>query len=243
MSSARRFGGVGLRRGIRGVDDGAWTPGASAALNVWYRLGDPGALTLVGSDIDRAFDMGGSSDALAGSAPARPVLTSPLPILEQPGASFVRANSDFLDTSGVGAISIPQPFTVVMSVAFTTAPATLQEPCGDVATWWMDTFGGNLRIFGGAAAVDAGALAINTAYVIVAAFNGTTSRVRINGVSTYSAATNIGTSTATRILLGRGSSGAHLGGEMGEFQIYNGNLVTNGTGDLAKAEAYMAKYL
>ena len=77
--------------------------------------------------------------------------------------------------------------------------------------------------------------AANTAYVVSADFNGSSSRLRVNGIQAISG--TVGTANTSAVRLGANPALIHIGGDLAEVVIVSGSLTAGQIGDW---EAYAA---
>lgn len=247
---SRRPGvGAARRAGFRGIGGGVapaapWTPSSLSSLAHWYRGTD---VVLASTKITTMTDLvsSGGANATQGTDAARPVYSATIASLgSKPGAVFTRASTQFIRAGLFTAIS--QPFTIAFAFSLTSVGIT-QNICGGTLgnRYFIRSSASDALEFyaGGTTLTTTQTVGASTSYRAIFVFNGASSKARVNGVSRYSAAGNVGANTCGDLTLGLEASGTDfLDGSIAEAIVCSEDVIAD-AGKLASLEAYLdARY-
>lgn len=228
-----------MRRSGRGGASSVWTPASLPGIRHWYNT-DSGNYLLNGSDIETYYDLIGTADLTAGAGD-RPAYSATAMGVGKPGASFDYANTEAM--SVVLPTAIPQPFSIACAVRWTGAGAG-GTPCaigGSLTRYFLRRNNATqaIEFHAGVGTVSTPAMiALNTTYVVVIVANGTSSRIRVDGVTRFAASTNIGSNACSNIILGNEALASYHDGAFGEAIFLAGDVSANQT-DLVAIEQYL----
>ena len=238
--------GAAAQQGRRRASAASFTPADITGIAHWWRGTD---VVDDGTDIVSWTNLISGRPAQTQSTPSkRTAYSVSTPTLGQPGGIALAA--DKAEYRATYATSISQPFSVVVAFSFDSLPGTYSSLIGGAGgaagggSWFFRREGAALQLFAGGAPVNTTGHtnAIDTAYTAIAVLNGASSKIRINGVSRYAGATNIGAAATGDAYL---MSEAFINGFDGEFceaMIISGDVTTGG--QLADLESYLsARYL
>jgi hypothetical protein len=245
---ARRLGGAGIRRGIRGGGGMPWTPLRLSTLAHWYR-GEPSEIVEVSNAISTHWDLEAAADLTQAVVGNRPAQSDAIAVLKnRPGGVYTAASSHYIN-SALFAPTLAQPFTVVLAWTHTTLAAAQYAMAGGglaggSSRWFVRANSTALEVHAGVGtAIASITLATATAYTGIFVVNGTSTKMRVNGASVYAGATNVGANACGDLILGRETVASYHDGAIAEGMLCTGDLTTN-AGALAQAEAYLAaRYL
>jgi hypothetical protein len=217
----------------------AWTPASLASLAHWYEGDD---VTLATTKITTFGDKEGADDLTQATDANRPAYSASIATLgAEPGGVFTRASSHWV---GGTFTSIPQPFTIVLAWSYSAVGVQQAVAGSNVgAQWYIRSSAANSLVFYGGTTPASTSLTVTTgvAYRGIFVFNGTSSRVRVNGASVYAGATNLGASACSTLALGRWATIEHLDGSIAHAAVLSGDLIASAS-DLAEYETYLARF-
>lgn len=221
----------------------AWTPLSLTGLQHYYVADNIPPSGIEGdNDIILIPDSKGAVDAVQATEANKPDYATSA-ILSGHHVSSHPSGETFVRTVPFTAIS--QPFTAFV-VCSKSANDALDAVIGGSNTRWFFRFISTtgVELYAGAGGPSASfTSAINTKYGVVAVFNGTTCKLRINGVAISMGATDCGANTATDFTVGAEitGSGQPFHGVIAESGIISGDLTTR-PGELAALEAWFGRY-
>jgi hypothetical protein len=244
IAHRRPGAGAARRSGFRGAGGGgpapaAWTPASLAATQHWYEGDD---VTLATTKITTFNDKDGADDLTQATDANRPVYSASIATLgNEPGGVFTRASSHWV---GGAFAAVSQPFTIVLAWSYSAVGVQQAVAGSNVgAQWYIRSSAANSLVFYGGTTPASTSLTVaaNTLYRGFFVFNGTSSKVRVNGASVYAGATNLGASTCSTLALGRWATIEYLDGSIAHAAVLSGDLIADAA-SLALYETYLAKY-
>lgn len=220
-----------------------WSPAAGTGAHWWrgddvaWVAGSPDKLTTFNAKL-------GAITLTQATAGLKPEYLATLAALGQPGGKFVKANSHEMAATG---LSVAAPWTIVLGFAHTSLADNEIIIGGTAGSDWYfryrTTSGGLWGFVGGGAgeALTSGVTpATATPYYAVIVLNGTSSKIRINGVSRYAGATDLGANALTAVRMSRSTSfDLPFDGEAGEVVVIPGDLTADAA-ELARYEGYLS---
>jgi hypothetical protein len=236
--------GSPLRSGLpwdeAGGGSAPWTPADLSTLAHWYRGTD---VILASTKITTFTDLEGSDSLVQATDASRPVYSASIATLGgKPGGVFTAASTHFIRD---GFTAIPQPFTIVVAWSQSVIGATKNILGGTLGAriFIRSTAANAVEFFAGGTLATTQTVAADTSYRGVFVFNGTSSKVRVNGVSRYSGAGNVGANSISDLTLGLEASGTdYLDGSIAEAMVLSGDLIADAA-SLAALETYLtARY-
>jgi hypothetical protein len=199
----------------------------------WWVIGEDDTVTEGDNDIIEVVDRISGDDLIQTTELNKPDYVSALATLgNKPAGLFGSGGRTFLRNAALS-VPIPQPFTVwvVVSVPLLSDWSGIKSICGSVSNRWFirSNGGAQLEVHAGSGLAVAGiSLAGATRYGIVVTFNGAQSKIRVNGVTVYSGATNVGSNPLTDFILGDETpAGLHFTGHAVEAGACSGDLISD----------------
>ena len=222
---------LGVLASARVEAAGGWTPASLPTLHAWWDPSDAATITQSGGLVSQMADKSGSGLHMVASAGAMPTWGAST----QNGLytlDYTIDASDAMYTSGVGGLT--QPFTVATVVKLTITSGSTYIFTTPSAPFFY-CYAGELRLYQTATGP---ARAADTSWHIhTATFDGTTSKLRIDGGSEVSGGiggTGIGTSFILGAISATGNS--DISGYIAETVVCSGVLAGS---DLTSLEAYL----